>query len=220
LVPGFPLDGGRVLRSILWWATRDLQKATRWASRAGQAFAWFLIAMGAFMLFGYAFPYFGAGAVQGLWLILIGWFLNNAARMSYHQLLMRDSLEGVAVSDIMRSSVETVAPDSSLAAVVQEQIMASDQQAFPVLEGDVLLGLLRLSDVRKVDRTRWGETRVREAMTPIDDLHTMRPGDDALDALRELGNQDPIPVVEGRSLVGVARRDDLIRWMTLQSRAA
>ena len=193
LVPGFPLDGGRVLRSVLWWATGDLEKATRWASLMGQAFAWFLMACGAFLMFGYFVPGLGGGLVQGLWLMLIGWFLNNAARLSFQQVHIEKTLERVPVRDVMRSRVETVSPYLSLSTLVRDYVMNTNQSAFPVVQEDLVVGLVQMEDVRRVPRERWDEVRVSEVMAPAGSIHTASPDDDALQVMRELAEQTRSP---------------------------
>src|SRR5690242_19429734 len=140
LVPAFPLDGGRVLRAVLWGATDDLRRATRWASALGQLFAGFLIAAGIAMVLGISLPYLGSGAANGVWLAFIGWFLNNAALMSYRQLLTRELLHDVPVGRLMIRQLETVWPDMPLDMLVSNFLVRSDQRAFPVLEGERLAG--------------------------------------------------------------------------------
>src|SRR5581483_4154853 len=110
LIPGFPLDGGRVLRSILWAASHNLRQATRWASRVGQVVAWLFILIGIAEIFGASIPFFGTGFISGLWLAFIGWFLNNAAIQSYQQVVVHDLLAGVPVERLMRSNAPTVPP--------------------------------------------------------------------------------------------------------------
>lgn len=215
LVPGFPLDGGRVLRSVLWWWTDSLETATRWAARLGQGFAWFLIGMGAFMLFAYFVPGLTGNPLQGFWLILIGWFLNNAARASLLHMLLTQTLAHVHVRDVMRSSVETVSPDLTLDALVREHFMNTDQRAFPVTQGHQVIGLVRLEDLQRVPPERWEHACVSQVMTTAERMHTLSPDDDAMQALRDLSEQDPLPVVEGRELVGVARREDILKWLAL-----
>jgi Zn-dependent protease len=120
LVPGFPLDGGRVLRAILWGITKDLEKATRWASYGGQTVAWLLIALGITSLL-------GGGFVQGLWFMLIGWFLLNAAKASYQQTVISESLRGTQVAEVMRRQVTTIPPSISVSALVSDYLMTTDQ---------------------------------------------------------------------------------------------
>lgn len=212
LVPGFPLDGGRVLRAALWGATNDLTKATRWASYAGQGVAWVLMGTGVMNLLGGQFA-------NGLWLVLIGWFLNNAARASYQQLLLHQALEDVPVSRLMRTHVDTVGPDISMDELVRDHVMTSDQHAFPVETGGVVQGLVSFGDLRKVPQADWARTSVGAVMTPLAELATLAPDADAEQALEELAQHDveQVPVLDGNAhLLGVVRRQDLMRWLALQ----
>jgi Zn-dependent protease/CBS domain-containing protein len=220
MIPGFPLDGGRVLRARLWWSTNDLEKATRYASGVGQLFAWFLIGCGLFMIFGIYIPFLGAGLVPGLWLVLIGWFLLNAARMSYQQVLVQEMLEGVPVRAIMRSRLQTVTPDLSVETTVNDYFMNYDQRAFPVVapDGD-LLGLVCLEDIRSVPRAEWPATTVADVMTPASALDTMTPQEPAMEALQRLSSRDvdQLPVLEGRHLSGMVHRKDIMKWLSLRA---
>jgi Zn-dependent protease/predicted transcriptional regulator len=213
MLPGFPLDGGRVLRAVLWWGTGDLRQATLIASRAGQAFAWFLMGLGVFMMLGRSVPFFGSGFGSGVWLLLIGWFLNNAARASYQQLMIQQALEDVPVRDVMRSEVRSVSPEDTLGDLMRDQMVWSDQHAFPVVRDGQLLGLVKPEQVASVPRDLWSAVRVSEIMTPVQDLRVLGPDDHATEALQQLAEQDPIPVVDHAKLIGVARRDDLMRWL-------
>ncbi|MCX4247142.1 site-2 protease family protein [Paraliomyxa miuraensis] len=211
LVPGFPLDGGRVARAIIWWITGDLVKATRWATGLGRGFAWILMGIGVLELFGGLF-------VQGLWLVLIGWFLNNAAQMSYAQLLMRRALEHVPVSRIMFTRVGSLSPEISVESFVREHLLVGDQQAFPVEDGGRLLGLATAEDVRRVPQERWPVTMVGDIMTRAEELATLTPQADAEEAMSLLSRRDveQLPVVEAGHVVGLVRRRDLVRWLALQ----
>lgn len=221
LVPGFPLDGGRVLRAILWWRTGDLERATRWASGVGRAFAWFLMALGVGMLFGLWVPFFGTGPIQGLWFLLIGWFLNNAARASYQQLLIRSAFEDVTVADVMRRQVQVLAPEITIEELVRDHFMQSDQQVFPVAGSDGrLLGLVELAQVRAVSPAQWGQVTLREIMTPAAQVEGITPDLDAIQALHRLAEHEQIPVLVHGRVAGVLRRQDLMRWMALRTDVA
>ena len=221
MIPGFPLDGGRVLRSILWAGTDNLRTATRWASYAGQAIAWILIVMGVAMIFGAEIPFFGSGLVSGIWLAFIGWFLNSAAQRSYQQVVIQDLLEDVPVERLMRRDPPLVAPDATLNTLVHEHVMGSDDHAFPVIDQERLVGIVCLHDIREIDKSRWDEVRVAEVMTPADKLATVTPEEDAGEALNQLQQQGvrQLPVVSadsGDRLVGLLRRRDVLRWLQLQ----
>jgi Zn-dependent protease/CBS domain-containing protein len=219
LVPAFPLDGGRVLRSALWAATGSLRNATRWASQIGSLIAWFFILAGIAMIFGARVPFFGSGFIGGLWIAMIGWFLRNAAVTSYQQLVIYDLLEGVPVSRLMRRDTPTIPADTTVSRLVNDWLIGTDERAFPVLEGDQLAGLVCLEDVRKLPRDRWDTTPVREIMTPVGRLSVMPPQEDAATALREISRLDvrQVPVVERGHLLGLLRRQDFVRWLHLQS---
>lgn len=213
LVPGFPLDGGRLLRAILWVATDSLKRATQWASYAGQGVAFLLIFVGIWWsLQGRLF--------NGLWLVFIGWFLNNAARASYRQLLFRDLLGQIEVRELMTTDYGQVEPTISIQELVDGYLWGSDRHAFLVVSDGQLRGLICLHDVRGVPRDEWEQITVGQSMTPLDHLATVAPGDGADQALSMLSSGDvrQLPVVEGVTLVGLLRRSDLLRYLEFSSR--
>ncbi len=219
LIPGFPLDGGRVLRSILWAITHNLRRATRWASAVGQGVAWLMIAAGIAMVFGLDLPILGTGLISGLWLAFIGWFLNNAAAQSYQQVVIEDALDGVPVVQLMRTNPPAVPATISVGSLVQDYIMGTDDQSFPVMDGDQLAGIVTLEDVQKVPHAQWTATTVRQIMTPADKMAEVTPDEDAAEAMRELTERDvrQLPVVSDGRLVGMLRRRDIARWLQLHS---
>lgn len=211
IVPGFPLDGGRVLRSVLWGVTKDLEKATRWAALCGQLIAWALMAFGILQVL--------HGVLgSGLWLLLIGWFLNNAAKMSYQQLVVRHALQDVPVSDVMQKQLDRVVPELPVDDFVKDHLMASDQRAFPVEQDGRLMGLACLEDVRKVPQSDWSKRPVSDIMTPKERLVMLSPGASCADAFKRLAERDinQIPVMQGEHLVGIVRRSDLMKWISLR----
>jgi Zn-dependent protease/CBS domain-containing protein len=220
LIPGFPLDGGRVLRSILWAAVDDLRRATRWASWVGQGIAWIMIISGIAMIFGVQFPVLGGGFINGLWLAFIGWFLNSASSRSYQQVVIQDILEGVPISRMMRSSPPTCSSRCSVSTLVNEHIMQSDSSVFPVVDDGQLSGIVTLEDVRSVSRDQWDAKSVSDIMTPRSELTTVGPDEDASDAWEKLTGVDvqQLPVVsDGDELVGTLRRQDIIKWLQVHS---
>jgi Zn-dependent protease/CBS domain-containing protein len=219
LVPGFPLDGGRVLRAALWGATGDLLRATRWASAGGQFFAWVLIASGFLMLLGIPVPFFGRGLVGGLWLMLIGWFLNNAAQLSYRQLLVKRWLGDLPVSRLMWTGPERLAPELTVRAVADDYLRPGAERTHLVEEDEKLLGLVSLGDLLRVPRERWDFTPIERIMTPAARLVTVPPETNAVDALELLGrhNLNQLPVVERGRAVGLVRREDILRWLVLHA---
>jgi Zn-dependent protease/CBS domain-containing protein len=225
LIPAFPLDGGRVLRAGIWAATGDMRRATQWAAATGQAFAWLFIVAGIAIAFGLDLPFFGTGFGSGLWLVLIGWFLHGAATRSQEKIAIEDALAGLTAARVMRRNVPGVAPEVTIAQLVPEWFMASEERAFPVLDDDgMLLGLVCIADVRSVARDRWHEVRVRDVMTPLERLATLSPAAPAVAALELMATRDvsQIPVVEeavgagtGGHFAGMVERRDLVRWLEL-----
>ncbi len=218
LVPAFPLDGGRVLRAILWGATHDLRRATRWASALGQGFAWLLIGSGIAMVLGASVPFLGAGIVNGMWLAFIGWFLNNAALMSYRQLLTRELLQDVPVSRLMLTRFEVVPPQLPLETLVDGYLQRSDQRAFPVVDGDqAVVGLVCQRDIERISPQERERLTVRDVMRPAAGMAVAHPADDALDVLNLLAERDinQVPVLDNGRAIGLVRRADILKWLAL-----
>ncbi len=217
LVPGFPLDGGRVLRALIWWRTGEIELATRWASRAGQVVAWTLMTAGLLMVFGMSVPFFGSG-VQGLWLILIGWFLKHAAQASYQQTMIKAVLTGVPVSRVMELRFHSIEPEMSVGDFVRT-VMSQPQRSFPVVEDGHLVGICSVEDVRKVDYGSWDQTSVADVMTPRARLVSVAPSTEATDALRAIVENSflQLPVLDGERLVGFFRREDALQWVAQQA---
>lgn len=219
LIPGFPLDGGRIVRSVLWGVTDDLNKATRWASWMGQGVAWLLIVAGMSMLFGVRIPVLGGGFINGIWLIFIGWFLQNAAVQSYRRLVVQNILEDVPVRRMMYTKVPTVPASVSVGTLVDSYILQSEDRAFLVYEGEKMVGLVTIDDARKVAQEERVTTRVREIMTPSKELVVVASEEEAADAFQRLQAKDvrQLPVVQSGQIVGLLRRKDIVRWLQFQS---
>jgi len=222
VIPGFPLDGGRILRSILWAITGNLRRATWWASVVGQTIAWLFILSGIMMIFGTDIPFLGSGFINGIWMAFIGWFLNSAASQSYQQVVIQDILHGVPVSRLMRLNPPTVPSDITISRLVHGYIMGTDDYGFPVIDNSQqFIGMVTLTDVRKVPQNAWDTKIVREIMTPADKLAVVTPEDDADDAWNELMSRDvrQLPVLNAGHLAGLFRRRDITRWLHWQSGA-
>ena len=219
LIPGFPLDGGRVLRSILWAITDNLRKATRWASYIGQAIAWMMIAAGMSMIFGIRIPFFGEGLINGVWLILIGWFLNNASLQSYQQVVIRDVLADVPVRMMTKRNPPIVSSDITVDDLIENHIMQTDDHAFPVMQEDELVGIVCLDDVRKVPKAERTQKTVSEIMTPRSNLITISPNDPADEALTSISRNAvrQLIVIEDDQFFGLVRRRDIVRFLQLQA---
>jgi Zn-dependent protease len=210
LIPGFPLDGGRLFRSLAWYITKDLRKATRWASYTGRGLGFVMIGGGIVQLL------FQGDLVGGMWLIFIGWFLAQAAEASYRQLILRRILEGVQAHEAMTRTPETVPPELTLRDLVDDYFLRRRYSAFPVEDDQgKLLGLITLSQVKDVERDRWPTTRVQEVMMRVCEAVTVRPQDTLADVLSKLegAGVGRAMVVENGRLNGVISRADVAQWL-------
>lgn len=213
MMPGFPLDGGRVLRAVLWWNNRNHLRATEIASRAGVWLAWLLIAAGVIVTFAYSL-------VSGIWFILIGWFLRNASEASYAQSIVEDVLQGLTAGDVATRSYDVVPPDMMLDELVREYVMRRHQRAFPVVVAEHILGLVTLTDIKAVPQPEWPAKSVYRAMRPIDELHTVAPDTSLQESLGLMAQHDvnQLPVVgPHRELLGLVSRADILRLIQLRS---
>jgi Zn-dependent protease/predicted transcriptional regulator len=213
LIPGFPLDGGRVLRAAMWWITGDLYRATRLAADAGRLFGWFFMALGVIQALSGAF-------LQGLWLLMIGWFLAGAAAVSYGQMVTRNLLKGRTVRDLMRSHFESTGADVLLDVFVDQHLLQSAQVLWPVLEGGRLIGLVTLEEVKGVPPQERGRVRVREVMrTNLEDW-TISPDAPANRAIQLLSTRNaPMAVVEHGKIMGLLAQADAAKWLVLHQAA-
>jgi Zn-dependent protease len=209
LVPGFPLDGGRIFRAALWYMTGSLTKATRIAAGTGQGIGYVLIFLG--IVTGFTANWF-----SGLWLAFIGWFLMNAAQESVVQVSVRSALSGLAAEDVMSRDCQTVDGRMSLAELVRDQVLRTGQRCFTVTDGNRLKGLVTLHQIKAVPQERWAHVSVGDAMTPVSQLRIVPPDTPLLELLRLLEGRDinQVPVVAGDRLVGMITRDHLLRVLT------
>jgi Zn-dependent protease/predicted transcriptional regulator len=217
LIPAFPLDGGRIFRAALWGLSGNLRQATQWAARIGQATGWLFIIAGIGMSFGARVPFFGTGLIGGLWLAFIGWFLNGAAAQATARLALDDALAGLTVDQLMNVNVTTVPPELTVTALVQDHLVRGADRALAVTRDDALLGLVCVSDVRKVPPEEWSTTPVFRIMRGVDDLAIATPDQSLAEAFENLvrSDIDQLPVVSNGRLVGMLRRLDIARWLEL-----
>ena len=211
LIPGFPLDGGRVLRSILWWRSQDLRRATRTASNIGRG-------VGYLFIFGGVFFIFQGLWLNGLWLALIGWFLEHAAVGSYRQVSLQDTLQGHTVAEVMTRDCPSVDPDLTIDKLVNEQVLVSGRRCFPVAIDGHVLGLVTLHNIRSVPRSLWPTRTLRQTMTPLDKLKSVGPNEDLSTVMTVLTEADinQVLVVENGRILGVIGRDNLLAFINIR----
>ena len=210
MLPGFPLDGGRVLRAVVWSRNKNRLRATHTAARSGEWIAYGIMGIG-------VLESVLVSPFSGIWFLLIGFFLKNAAAASYAQLVVETTLSGIAVRDVMRTSTDTVAPDVSVEELVHDYVLRKNARCFAVIAAGEFAGLVTLTDVRKVAREEWPTTSVYRAMTPATRLHTVEPAESLTKVLQLMAVHDvnQLPVVEHRALVGMLDRADVMRFIQM-----
>ncbi len=210
LIPGFPLDGGRVLRSLLWWRRKKLQSATKIASEIGRAVGFIFILGGVFLVF-------TGNWFNGIWFALIGWFLESAAVGSYRQLILQDMLKGHVVSDIMSSDCQIISPDITIEQLVNENILPRGRRCFPVASEGRVEGLVTLYDIKAIPRDQWSTKLVRQVMIPLERLKYVKPDEDLNTVLQTMAQNDinQVPVVKDSNIVGIVARDNIINFINV-----
>lgn len=211
LIPAFPLDGGRVLRSALWGWKGDLRWATRIASRLGLGFGMILIVLGvAQIIFG--------GMIAGIWWVLIGWFVRSAAKQSYQQVVVREALAGEPVSRFMNPNPVSVPPDMTLQELVEDYVYRYGFALFPVVENERLAGCITVQQVKQLPRESWGDYHVRDALSPCTQENTVSPTEDSVNLLGKMRStgQSRVMVVDEGQLVGIITLKDLLHFLALK----
>ncbi len=213
LIPGFPLDGGRVFRSILWRATGNYGRSTRIATRVGQGVGYLFILGGILIMF-ILHNWF-----SGLWLVFIGWFLDNAASASYRQAQWREALQGFTAADVMTADYPVAPSDITVSQLVQHHVFPSGRRFFMVADEGRLQGMLTLHNIKSVPRQDWDVTLVRQIMIPVDKLKIAYLNQDALSIMEQMDESaiNQIPVVSEGRVVGFVARDDMIRFLRTRS---
>lgn len=212
LTPGFPLDGGRILRSIVWRVTGDPVRSTRIAAGAGQ-----IVAVG-FILLGVVRFFLGAG-LAGLWLVFIGWFLLEAARTTSAQLQLTELLRGVLVSDVMSRNCQLIDGRLNLQTFIEDVLMRTANRCFIVGEKGHIIGLVTPHEIKRIERTRWPYTTVDNVMRPMQELRTIGPDAPLTKALALMGREDvnQVPVTNNGRLEGIVTRSDILRLLQARS---
>jgi Zn-dependent protease len=210
LIPGFPLDGGRIFRALVWQRTHDYHRATRIATRVGQGIAYAFMAGGIVLILIVPQYWF-----RGLWLTFIGWFLRDAARTSYQQVLLRDALVGITARQVTDYGCPIIPPDLNLMELVQQYVLPAGRNCFLITRGAELEGMVTLQQIKKVPRDRWAITSVQDMMTPASKLKVADAGQDILSVLQEMDgeNANHIPVMEAGKVIGIINREDIARFL-------
>ena len=218
LIPGFPLDGGRILRALIWQRTGDYKRATRIASLAGQSAAYLMIGGGIAIMFinistNFSIP------INGIMLAFIGWFLHHFATTSYRQVEMREALRGFTAGAVMETDYIAISPSLSLKELVQNYVLPTGRRYFVVAEDGRLAGMVSFENIKTVPQTRWDITPVRAVMTPADKVVSARPEEEALSILERMEEYDlnQMPVVKERVVLGIVVRENLLHFIRLRS---
>ncbi len=208
LLPGYPLDGGRVLRAIIWWKTGDADRSTQAAARVGQLVAFGFIALG-------MFRYFGGAGVGGLWIAFIGWFLLQASRESYVQVGLAHALEGVRVADVMSRGCPTVDGWLNVQNFVEQELLRTGRRCFIVVDKGEMTGLITPHEIKEIDRARWPFTTLHDIMRPLDEVRSVTPDTPLKSALESMTREDlnQLPVVLNGRLEGVLSRAEVISYL-------
>jgi len=212
LIPGYPLDGGRVFRAAVWATTKDMRLATRVAANAGRMFALMLIFMGVWQIF-------SGNPTGGLWIAFIGWFLDIAASAQLHQMMFKDLLAGHKVSQAMSTDNVSVPDDLTIQALVDEHIFRSGHRSFLVERSGDAVGLITLKRVKDVPRNQWSLTHVADVMLPLERSTSIAAESDLWPALERMDRSgvNQMPVTHGKRIVGMLSREDVITFLrTLQ----
>ncbi|MDP8922243.1 MAG: site-2 protease family protein [Chloroflexota bacterium] len=210
ILPGFPLDGGRVLRAILWGTTGSMVKGTRWASYVGQAVAFLFIGWGLWQILERDY-------LNGLWIGFIGWFLNSAAEAARRQTVVQETFRGITVASVMQANPPMVSPAMPVRELVDEYILRRGLRAFPVARDGLVVGLVTLTDVKRLPVDQWDVNTVGAIMTKPP-LKTIEPRQDLSKALDMLVREDvnQVLVVENGAVLGLLSRGDVMRFLQMR----
>jgi CBS domain-containing protein len=219
LIPAFPLDGGRMVRSLIWAVLNDIRRSTRWAVWLGQGIAWAMIVTGLVIAFGGKLPFVEGGMFNGVWLIFIGIFLYNAVVTGYRQAVVEDRLTTVQVRNVMQTSVPIISSNASLGDLLNRNLMQPEGYTMFVMENREVVGLVSMSDVKKSLMDKWSSATVRNIMTPVSELLYVSADEDVVDVFERLQRLDMrhIPVKLNNRVVGLLHRKDIHRLFQLQT---
>ncbi|MGD0100371.1 MAG: site-2 protease family protein [Acidobacteriota bacterium] len=213
LIPGFPLDGGRILRAVLWDHWDDMARATKVVSQIGNGFAIFLIILGILQFL------LNQNYVSGLWIIFLGLFMKQSAVGSYQGVMLKRALVGVQVRQIMTENIVSVDWLLSIEELVHSYMYRHQFTHFPVFNRDEFVGMVSLDGVKSISKELWGFKQVRDIMTPLELVACLKPTDDVSDALSRMvsGDIGRMPVVENGQLKGIVSRRDIMNFFKIKS---
>ena len=208
LIPGYPLDGGRVLRALIWWRIGDADRSTQYAARTGQVVAFGFIALGILQFFN------GAG-IGGLWIAFIGWFLLQAARESDVQVGLEHTLKGVRVENVMTRDYPTVDGSMNVQHFVEQELLRTGQRFFFVRDQGDISGLITPHEIKQVDRGKWPFLALHDIMRPLKDLRAVAPSAPLISALESMSRYDlnQLPVIANSHLEGVLSRSQVLNYL-------
>jgi Zn-dependent protease/predicted transcriptional regulator len=212
LIPGYPLDGGRVLRAIIWWKTGNADRSTRLAARTGQVVAFGFIAIG-------IFEFFTGAGFNGLWIAFIGWFLHQAARESDMQVSLSEALQGVTVADVMTRDCPTVEGWLNIQNFVEQYLLRTGQRCFVVVDKGEVTGLVTPHEVKQVEQAKWPFTTIHDVMRPLEDLRSVAPDTPLMTALETMSRYDlnQLPVTSNNHLDGVLSRAHVLGFLQMRT---
>jgi Zn-dependent protease/CBS domain-containing protein len=208
LIPGFPLDGGRVFRAIVWAVGKNLRRATLTAANVGRLFGYLFILLGVWQVF-------SGNLGGGLWIAFIGWFLESAASVQVQQVVFQGALAGHRVFQAMSTGCASVPADLTLQQLVDEHILASGRRCFLVNRGEDTLGLMTLHRIKEVARPDWASTTAAQVMLPLGELKRISPDTELWTALQLMDRNgvNQLPVMTDSKVVGMLSRDDVLSFL-------
>ena len=215
MLPGYPLDGGRVLRSIVWRVTGNLERATFIASTTGRVIGFMIIAVGVFFILTGNF-------LNGVWLAFIGWFLQSSAQMGYRQLIFETSIKGIKVRDVMNENIVNVTKDITIQDLVDDYFMKYRFGRFPVIEDEKtqrFIGVISLHDIKGVSKEEWAEVKIGDIVKSVSESEKVDMSMEISDAIKRMGKNDlgHLVVMSGSRLRGIITKSDVMRFIKIRS---
>lgn len=215
ILPGYPLDGGRVLRAIIWKTTGNLERATFIASTVGRVIGFVLIAAGIFFIFMGNF-------LNGIWLAFMGWFIQSSAQMGYRQLIFETSIKGIKVRDIMNENIVNVTKDITIQDLVDDYFMKYRFGRFPVIEDEKtqrFIGVISLHDIKGVSKEEWPKVKIGDIVKSVSESEKVDMSMEISDAIKKMGKNDlgHLVIMSGNKLRGIITKSDVMRFIRIRS---